>query len=763
MKGRYILKALKKLTAVIAAGTLIYTSVPAYAADIYDITTETTIATGIVQKNIKRLTLNGWQNINIIEADLSDGRYGVKTLINEENISKLTNVKNLSEAHGTLAAINADFFSWKWDEKTMGSAIGGVVIDGKQHTSITSPWNFATVAQKNDGAFIFDYIDCAIAVAAPNGYITPIEHINKYDDLTQPIIYTKEWGPLSPGSAGTLSEIVIEDDTIVSVNYDQGPVEFPENGYIIAFLRDVSPEIIENFHVGDKVELSINYEPKFEDIQFAVGAGTLLLKDGERTEITNNISGYQPRTAIGVNDDHTKIYLVTVDGRKANAKGVTLESLADIMAEIGADDAANLDGGGSTTLVIRSPYTGKQEVANTPSDNYLRPVANGMGIIPISAADDEGFITIETDSDNVFKGTGIYLNVKVRDSLGNIIDAPDLKWKVADGEVIDSYYYPDNAGIHTVTVSYNGMKATKQLRVLEKPVKIYTGLKEYKIPTGDSAYISLTAEDEKGYRAFINLSDTDITLSSSILELDGNTLKGNKKGSAVATFDFGGMQTSAVIRVGGDTSKVTVPEDVYVPDGINIPIETDDAFTFAVFGNTVSKNTFTEKLIMSKYTEVLKGGICDLAIFAGKNSGAPAGLEFDNLTASKTYSYATYEDSAFITLNSADATQWETLLSDSKSIKAKNLFIIIPESIYDDSTYYEEMLIDFAEKNLSETNVYVISAGNSKIINNSGIKHISVTGVDAVENASSAVENAVYHLFTVDGDKVHCESVKVYK
>ncbi|MBQ6998631.1 MAG: phosphodiester glycosidase family protein [Clostridia bacterium] len=757
------MKALKKLTAVLTAGVLVYTAVPTYAADIYDITTETTIATGIMQKNIKRLTLNGWQNINVIEADLSDGRYGVKTLINTDDISKLTNVKDLSSTHGTLAAINGDFFSWKWDEKTLGSAIGGVVIDGEQHTSITSPWNFATVAQKDDGAFIFDYIDCAIAVAAPNGYITPIEHINKYDDLTQPIIYTKEWGPLSPGSAGTLSEIVIEDDTVVAINYDQGPVEFPENGYIIAFLRDVSPEITENFHIGDKVELGINYEPKFEDIQFAVGAGTLLLKDGEKTEITNNISGYQPRTAIGVNDDHSKLYLVTVDGRKANAKGVTLESLADIMAEIGADDAANLDGGGSTTLVIRSPYTGKQEVANTPSDNYLRPVANGVGIIPIVAADDEGFITIETDSDNIFAGCGIYLNVKVRDSLGNIIDAPDLKWKATDGVVTDSYYYPENAGVHTVTVSYNGMSATKQLRVLENPVKISTGLKEYKIAAGDSAYISLTAEDAKGYKAYINLSDTDITLSSSILTLDGNSLKGNKKGSAVATFDFGGIQTSAIIRVGGDNSKVTVPDDVFIADSIETPIESEDAFTFAVFGNTVSKNTFTEKLVMNKYTEVLKSGVCDLAIFAGKNSVSPEGLDFDNLTASKHYSYAKYKDSAFITLNSSDASQWELLLSEAKLGKTKNLFIIIPESIYNDSTYYEEMLIDYTEKNLSGTNVYVISAGSSKIINNSGIKHISVTGVDAVENAASAIENAVYRLFTVDGDKVHCENVKIYK
>lgn len=73
------------------------------------------------------------------------------------------------------------------------------------------------------------------------------------------------------------------------------------------------------------------------------------------------------------------------------------------------------------------------------------------------------------------------------------------------------------------------------------------------------------------------------------------------------------------------------------------------------------------------------------------------------------------------------------------------------------------MLIDYTEKNLSGTNVYVISAGSGKVINNSGIKHINVTGVDAVENASSAIENAVYHLFTVDGDRVHCKSVKIYK
>lgn len=754
----------KKLTAALTAAAVIAVSVPAVmSANIYDLTEETTIATGITQRNIRRLTTNGWQNINIIEADLSDERYAVKTLINDDDISKLTNVKALAETHGTLAAINGDFFSWKWDDKSLGSAVGGVVIDGVQHTSITSPWNFATVAQNSYGTFIFDYIDCAIAVAAPNGFITPIEHINKYDDLTQPIIYTEEWGALSPGSAGTLSEIVIEDDTVVSVNYDQGPVQIPENGYIIAFLRDVSPEIIENFKVGDKVELGINYEPKFENIQFAVGAGTMLLKDSKKTDITNDIAGNHPRTAIGVNADSTKLYLVTVDGRQANAKGVTLSALADIMAEIGADDAANLDGGGSTTMVVKSPDTGAQQVANTPSDNYLRPVANGVGIVPITDADDAGFITIEIDSDCVFKGTSIYLNVKVHDSLGNVIEADDLEWKTTDGEMDGNYYIPEKAGKHTVTVSYNGMTASKEFRVLENPVKIATGLKEYNIDKGEGAYISLTAQDAKGYKAYVNLKDTDITLTSSAIEVDGNTLKADKKGTFAVAFDFGNVQTSALIRVDGDKSKVVIPPDISVEDSIKLSVESvkKPDITFAVFGNTVNKNTLTERLVMNRYKELLNSSPYDLAIFVGDKISTPDGMEIANLKTNE-YSMVEYKDNTFIVLDSTDYSQWQKFFADAKDISSNNLFIILSEGINDDSAYTEEMLIDFTEKNLSDTNVYVIHPGDGEIINDSGIKHIGIPGIEAVQGAATATEEAQYQLFTVSCEKVFCESARIY-
>ena len=60
-----------------------------------------------------------------------------------------------------------------------------------------------------------------------------------------------------------------------------------------------------------------------------------------------------PRTALGIRADGS-LLLVTVNGRNPGISvGMTLEELAELMIELGAVDAMNLDGGGSTTMVIR--------------------------------------------------------------------------------------------------------------------------------------------------------------------------------------------------------------------------------------------------------------------------------------------------------------------------------------------------------------------------------------------------------------------------
>ncbi|WP_235877108.1 phosphodiester glycosidase family protein [Saccharopolyspora terrae] len=50
------------------------------------------------------------------------------------------------------------------------------------------------------------------------------------------------------------------------------------------------------------------------------------------------------------------------------------------MASLGAADAVNLDGGGSTTMAVRTPDTPHATVRNAPSDGEQRQVPNGIGV-----------------------------------------------------------------------------------------------------------------------------------------------------------------------------------------------------------------------------------------------------------------------------------------------------------------------------------------------------------------------------------------------
>ncbi len=71
------------------------------------------------------------------------------------------------------------------------------------------------------------------------------------------------------------------------------------------------------------------------------------------------VEDLHPRTALGIDDDGRTLILVAVDGRQPGySEGVSLPELAEILRLLGADDAVNLDGGGTTTMVIEKPGGG---------------------------------------------------------------------------------------------------------------------------------------------------------------------------------------------------------------------------------------------------------------------------------------------------------------------------------------------------------------------------------------------------------------------
>lgn len=82
-----------------------------------------------------------------------------------------------------------------------------------------------------------------------------------------------------------------------------------------------------------------------------------------------------PRTALGMSQDNKKLYLVVVDGRTSASVGMTCAELATLLQGLGAHNAANLDGGGSSAMFVRG-----QGIVNRPSDGNERVVANHLAV-----------------------------------------------------------------------------------------------------------------------------------------------------------------------------------------------------------------------------------------------------------------------------------------------------------------------------------------------------------------------------------------------
>jgi hypothetical protein len=140
----------------------------------------------------------------------------------------------------------------------------------------------------------------------------------------------------------------------------------------------------ERLRPGDRVSIVARFSPHRGTMRTLVGGWPRIVEGGKNVApFADSLEGTperfsrarHPRTAVGISRDSATVYLVVVDGRQKASAGMTLEELADAMIALGAVEALNLDGGGSTTLVVRD------SIVNAPSDpNGERPVGNAIVI-----------------------------------------------------------------------------------------------------------------------------------------------------------------------------------------------------------------------------------------------------------------------------------------------------------------------------------------------------------------------------------------------
>lgn len=193
-------------------------------------------------------------------------------------------------------------------------------------------------------------------------------------------LYTPQWGP-APGYAVTdgadaedVRQVVVQDGVVVS-NTVEVSAGTPIEGQLLLGRGTGAVRLSRQLPVGTPAEIAIGVDGA---TRLAIGGSEILLHEG-RIQTTDD-GELHPRTGVGFDADTGEVLLLVVDGRQDASRGYTLLELARMLKKLGAEEALNLDGGGSSELIARRP-SGRVKVASSPSDGHERQVANGLVLV----------------------------------------------------------------------------------------------------------------------------------------------------------------------------------------------------------------------------------------------------------------------------------------------------------------------------------------------------------------------------------------------
>jgi len=287
-------------------------------------------------------------------------------------------------AEGRLVAggVNADFFSFS----PPGVPVGAHVHRGRV---VAGPVARPVFATRSTGAPWIGTLG-ARGRAIVAGDTLPITAWNRApaDGVA---LFDAAWGARTDSATGAVEVVAGAGRPAPVRGVDTSPagVAIPDRGVVLAAGAAAPPasrEQLGALRAGrDSVSAQVTLAP-FHPRE-AVGGFPVLLAGGAVAEQLDSAGGPKfgpvrhPRTAVGIGAGGRRLLLVTVDGRQPSySAGMTLAELAGVMRELGATDALNLDGGGSTTMVVAAGPGGVR-VANRPSDAAgERPVANALVI-----------------------------------------------------------------------------------------------------------------------------------------------------------------------------------------------------------------------------------------------------------------------------------------------------------------------------------------------------------------------------------------------
>lgn len=339
--------------------------------------------TGEAAKEASRDETKGPWFINALRIDL--GQATIKIVRALDAGVGTESVTSLAARHRATAAVNGGYFRTTGTYR--GESLGMLLLNGKL---ISEPYNdraeFALINNGTNTEVLFGHLSYLGEVAVGRAK-HKVHGVNRPVSKDELIIFTPEFHRTTLTRPDGI-EVVVRRNRVASIFDLTGSAQIPADGYVISAVGRAREWVKQNVRKGGPTRfwwrLSSLYrkqdDQKWRSAQNILGAGPQLIRAGkiditdkQEKMVANFATDRHPRTALAQLDSG-KILLLTVDGRQPGVSvGMSLQTLAELLLEFGAVEAINLDGGGSTTMVVRD------KIVNKPSDQTgERPVSDAI-------------------------------------------------------------------------------------------------------------------------------------------------------------------------------------------------------------------------------------------------------------------------------------------------------------------------------------------------------------------------------------------------
>ncbi len=310
--------------------------------------------------------------INLLRVDL--GRVAVKVVHALDAAIGVETVSSLAARYRAIAAINGGFFVVTGTYR--GDAVSALMTDGRL---LSEPVNrraaVGFVRQNGKTQMVFGHLQFAGAIELAGGRSITINGLNRQRGNNEVIVYTPEFHRTTLTLPDGV-EILVRQNRVTIVRDHTGSNPIPEDGIVVSASGTRREELLKRIKKGMRLKIRTILTPLeaetkqlWQMAQAIVGGSPQLIHKG-RLEISRELEGIKeefvttrhPRTAIASLPDG-KMLLATVDGRQPGVSvGMSLTQFASLLLEFGAVEAINLDGGGSTAMVVN------HKLVNKPSD-----------------------------------------------------------------------------------------------------------------------------------------------------------------------------------------------------------------------------------------------------------------------------------------------------------------------------------------------------------------------------------------------------------